>query len=78
MILEQLERLGFNVSLDKRQGGTGWAGKWRFRILPNKQERQDYRITAYGDTAAEAITAGLARHAEIQREWAKSWATLEQ
>lgn len=40
-------------SLERR---TEWKhGPWRVRILPNKQERQDFRIEVYGETADAAM-----------------------
>jgi hypothetical protein len=48
----------FNYSLERRSGGTNWRGAYRFRLLPNKQERQEYRLTAYGDSPDDAIRRG--------------------
>lgn len=55
--VEQIERLSnrwSGFSLEKR---FDWVKPWRAKIIPNKQERQDYRLTEYGDSPYEALTA---------------------
>jgi hypothetical protein len=66
-MIEQIERLASRFagfSLEKRREWT--QGPWRCRILPNKAERQDYRIEAYAATAAEAVQAAEAALAEAK------------
>jgi hypothetical protein len=46
---------GFNFTIDYRKDGTSWPNPYRIQILPNKQERQDYRITVFGDSIEEVI-----------------------
>jgi hypothetical protein len=37
-----------------------WPAPWRARMLTSKNERTEYRITVYGDTAAQAASNLLA------------------
>ncbi len=47
-------------SLERRQEWVATNGsEWRLRILPNKQERQNYRIEVYGDTVQAVVFAAL-------------------
>jgi hypothetical protein len=49
------ERYGYwNWTLDFRPYERGWEKPYRVRVMPMKQERQEYRITAFGDTEEEA------------------------
>lgn len=41
--------------LQRRAAEPAWPKPWRARIRPQKNGRERYRLTAFGDTAAEAI-----------------------
>ena len=45
------------VDIQFRRGGTGWPKPYRVRVMPNKNERADYRVTVFCDTLDEAIKA---------------------
>jgi hypothetical protein len=47
-------------SLEYRRHGTSWPAPWRARIVASKNERDDYRVTAYGATQDEACERCLA------------------
>lgn len=54
-------------SLEKR---LEWRDKggWRCRVLPNKQERQHYRIEVYASGAFEALEAAYKELVRIREE----------
>jgi hypothetical protein len=59
--LETLSDIGnrfLGVSLDFRRAGTDWPAPWRARLVAAKNERADYRVEAFGESAESAI-AGL-------------------
>lgn len=62
-----LPEIPFGWSLDYRRSFGGWLAPFRFRILPNKNERADYRITEYGKTASEAMGKAMSRMREQQQ-----------
>lgn len=45
------------VSIECRRD---WSPPWRAKLVANKNERDDYRITVYGGTMEEAIVALVA------------------
>jgi len=61
--LEHLHAIGqrfSGVSLEFRpkeceNKASPWIMPWRVRLIADKNERDDYRITCYGRTAEEAI-----------------------
>lgn len=56
--LQQLEYLGnrfHGADLSFRRKGTDWPAPWRARLHATKNERSDYRIQSFGNTAEEAI-----------------------
>jgi hypothetical protein len=56
--LQLLQSLGerfHGCDLQFRRSGTSWMGKWRARIHSTKNERSEWRLTAYGNTPEEAI-----------------------
>lgn len=60
--LQQLATLGnrfAGVSLDFRRhaAGTGWPAPWRARLAVTKNERADFRLEAFGNTAEQSIEA---------------------
>ncbi len=54
---------GFDLQY-RRCLGAGWKKAWRARLVVNKNERDEYRLCAFGDSA-EAAIAWL--HAEVYR-----------
>lgn len=48
---------GHGIDIQRRESGTDWPKRWRVRSIWNKNERDHYRITAYGDTLPEAMQA---------------------
>ena len=54
-VMESLGTRFHGTDLQFRRSGTSWPCRWRARLLSTKNEREEYRITAFGDTAAEAI-----------------------
>lgn len=55
-LLNYLSERFSGFSLEKRlEWQLKWGTPWRCRVLPNKQERQDYRAECYGTTALEAL-----------------------
>lgn len=44
----------------RRHCPIGWESTWRIRVLASKNERDDYRITAFGDSFDAAVIAVLA------------------
>lgn len=63
--------LRFNWSLDYRMQEPSWPAPYRCRLLPNKQERQEYRLVGYGATAEEAIRAVVAAQACLDSYYAR-------
>lgn len=63
--LEALASRFHGLDLQFRRSGTGWPSPWRARQIVTKNERADYRITAYGSTAQEAIES---LRAEIEKQ----------
>ena len=61
---EALKVIPFGSSLDFRRSESGWPAPWRFRVLPNKNERADYRVTGYGATPRDAVANALAKYPE--------------
>jgi len=58
--LHYLQTLGgrfHGVTLDYRRNGTDWPAPWRVRLVSTKNEREDYRLECFGDTAQHAIDA---------------------
>lgn len=58
--LQQLAAIGarfHGVDLSFRRGGTDWPGAWRARLHASKNERDDYRLEAFGDSPEAAIEA---------------------
>lgn len=56
--LQQLEYLGnrfHGADLSFRRKGTDWPAPWRARLHATKNERSEYRIQSFGNTAEEAI-----------------------
>jgi hypothetical protein len=45
------------VDLQYRREGTGWPEQWRARLFASKNERYDYRLVAFGETADAAVAA---------------------
>ena len=37
------------------QRRNDWPRRWRARLRVNKNEREDYRLIAWGDTAEQAV-----------------------
>ena len=54
-VMESLGTRFHGTDLQFRRSGTSWPFRWRARLLSTKNEREEYRITAFGNTAAEAI-----------------------
>lgn len=62
--LQRLEELGrrFNgADLSFRRHGTEWPAPWRARLHATKNERAEYRMEAFANTASEAVYALFAR-----------------
>lgn len=58
--LASLSELGYRahgVSLEYSRSGTDWPKGWRAKVVYTKNERDDLRLTAFGETAEEAIQA---------------------
>lgn len=58
--LGALQALGgrfHGVTLDFRRSGTDWPSPWRVRLVSTKNEREDYRLECFGDTAQQAVEA---------------------
>ena len=58
--LARLSELGdraHGVSLEYRRSGTDWCKRWRAKVVYTRNTRDDLRLTAFGDTAEEAIQA---------------------
>jgi hypothetical protein len=53
--IEALARRLAGISLDYRRFGTDWPQPWRARMVANKNERDYFRLVAYGETAQEAL-----------------------
>lgn len=53
--LAALGRRFLGVDLQFRRSGVNWPGPWRARLLASKNERDEYRLEAYGADASEAI-----------------------
>lgn len=47
------------VDIQFRRHQPEWPQSWRVRIVASKNERDDFRITAWGDSFAMAATAAL-------------------
>ena len=57
--LEYISKRFVGFSLEKREEWRS-TGRWRCRILPNKQERQNYRIQVHGETLEEVVSLTFA------------------
>lgn len=56
--LHYLQTLGerfHGVTLDYRRNGTDWPAPWRARLVSTKNERDEYRVECFGETAQAAI-----------------------
>lgn len=53
--LRELAVQSFALSLDYRCSGTDWPAPWRARSCTNKNERYNYRLTAYGEAPEDAL-----------------------
>jgi hypothetical protein len=56
--LQYLQTLGerfHGITLDFRRGGTDWPAAWRVRLVSTKNEREEYRVECFGDTAEQAV-----------------------
>ena len=53
--LEELVRRFHGIDIQYRRSGTDWPKPWRVRLIATKNERDNYRITSYGETLVEAI-----------------------
>lgn len=54
--IQRAERLS-GLDIQYRRFETAWPKRWRIRLIANKNERYDQRITVFGDTLDEALTA---------------------
>lgn len=57
---EQVHRLvsrfgGIDIQCRNAWESIGWKGRWRAKNVTMKNERDDYRLTAFGSTPDEAI-----------------------
>lgn len=52
------------IDIQRRSRGTNWPKIWRVRLIYNKNERADLRVTAYGNTMLEALDAAYAARDE--------------
>jgi len=68
--LKLLQALGtrfHGVTLEFRRSGTDWPQPWRVRCISTKNERENYRVECFGDTAEEAIEKLVADIAEMDQ-----------
>jgi hypothetical protein len=66
--MDYLQNIGarfHGVTLDFRWSGTGWPAPWRVRVVNTKNERDNYRVECFGDTAEKAIESLRAVLAQI-------------
>jgi hypothetical protein len=54
-ILESLGKRFHGADLQYRRSGTDWPNPWRARIQTTKNEREEYRLSAFGAYPKEAI-----------------------
>ena len=67
-MIEPINRFsGFDLQkrLEWKHSGLG---EWRVRILPNKAERQDYRIEEYSESPEGAIAKAIEKMQQIREE----------
>lgn len=62
--LEELAWRFSGVSLEMRRFATEWPMRWRARLVTGKNERDEYRVEVFADSAAMAIAKLLA---EVRR-----------
>lgn len=55
--LKSLSMRFHGFDLQFRRDGSGWEKPWRARMHSTKNERDNYRLTAYGKTPSGAVTA---------------------
>jgi len=68
--LKNLQALGtrfHGVTLEFRRSGTDWPQPWRVRCVSTKNERENYRLECFGDTAEQAIEKLVSDIAEMDR-----------
>lgn len=67
-----LDALRFSYSLDfRRPAPPGWAGPYRVQVSTNKNEREGFRGTFFGQTALEAARAALAHQRGVDARYAE-------
>jgi hypothetical protein len=69
--LEALSSRFHGVDLQCRNSGTDWPARWRAACVATKNERTDYRLACYGDTAEAAAAALLDAIDKVSRESSK-------
>lgn len=56
------------VDLQRRNpSDAAWPAPWRAKLVTNKSERSEYRITVYGSTWADAVAKLLFAISEIDQ-----------
>lgn len=56
---EKLTKLGFGWTIDYRPHEAKWPAPYRVRILPNKNERSDFRVEVWAHTTDGAVDAAI-------------------
>lgn len=57
---------GIDIQCRNARSVVGWSGRWRVRVVANKNERDEYRLNTFGDTMADAVSAMLAAVGRVE------------